>query len=249
MFSLYPGSSGTRPLFSRRAQKASPEPPRRKSIRCALMPSTPMRQYCRFRWVTVRFIFNISPSAWRNATVQGSSSISQTTPITTSTHLGPKSTAPRPLHCRSQNCPSNWCQRQFGWTARLWLGPDHEMHSEQSNFDACWKKRDFNALISECLDLKEGVSIQPFCWCTTPNQKNMQIYWRSHYAKRWIVSAQADLLSNGGITSAGRMEHYHYEASNTFHLNFATTPIPNHPQQEFQWLSYWSSKLNVFNSL
>ena len=28
----------------------------------------------------------------------------------------------------------------------------------------------FNALISECLDLKEGVSIQPFSWCTTPNQ-------------------------------------------------------------------------------
>ena len=77
----------TRPLFLRRAQKASPEPPRRKSIRCALMPLTPMQQSCRSRCVMVRLIFNISPIAWRNATVQGRASISQTTHTTTSTHL------------------------------------------------------------------------------------------------------------------------------------------------------------------
>ena len=122
----------THPLVLRRAQKASPEPPRRKSIRCALMPLTPMEQHCRFRWVTVRFVFSISANSWRNATVQGSSSISQTTPITTSTHLGPKSTAPRPGHHRIENCTPNWCQRPICWTARLWLRPDHEMHSESN---------------------------------------------------------------------------------------------------------------------
>ena len=52
---------------------------------------------------------------------------------------------------------------------------NHEQHSEQSNFDACWKSMNFNALRSECLDLKEGVSIQPFCWCTTPNQNKCKI--------------------------------------------------------------------------
>ena len=50
----------TRPLFLRRAQKASPEPTRRKSIRWALMPSRPMEQNLRFRCVRVRFVFSIS---------------------------------------------------------------------------------------------------------------------------------------------------------------------------------------------
>ena len=144
----------TRPLFLRRAQKASPELPQWKSIRWALMPFTPMKQRCRFRRVIVRLIFNISARSWRNATVQGSSSISQTTHTTTSTHLGPKSTTPRPLHQSSHWTP-NWSQRPFCWTSRLWLRPDdHEMHSEQSNFDACWKSLKFYALISECVDLK-----------------------------------------------------------------------------------------------
>ena len=147
----------TRPLFLRRTQKASPEPARTKSIRWALMPSTQMEQRCRFRRVIVRLIFNISAKSWRHATVQGSSSISQTTHTTTSTHLGPKSTAPRPLHHGSNNCAPNWCQRPWYLTSRLWLRPDdHEMHSEQSNFDACWKSAKFYALISECLDLKDS---------------------------------------------------------------------------------------------
>ena len=68
----------------------------------------------------------------------GSSSISQTTHTTTSTHLGPKSTTPRPLHHRSQDCPPNSCQRGCDLTSRLSLRPDdHEKHSEQPNFDAC----------------------------------------------------------------------------------------------------------------
>ena len=75
------------PLFLRRAQKASPEPPQRKSIRWALMPSTPMPQRCRFRCVMVRLIFNISAISWRNVSVKGISSISQTTHTITSTHL------------------------------------------------------------------------------------------------------------------------------------------------------------------
>ena len=61
----------TRPLFLRRAQKASPEPPLTKSIRCALMPLAVMPQCRRFRCVRVRLIFNISASSWQNATVQG----------------------------------------------------------------------------------------------------------------------------------------------------------------------------------
>ena len=125
-----------------------------KSIRWALMPLTPMVQLCRFRCVRVRFVLNISASAWRNKTVQGRASISQTTHTTTSksAHLGPKSTTPRPLHQSSHWTP-NWSQRPFCWTARLWLRPDQrEMHSEQSNYDACWKKVKFYALISDCLD-------------------------------------------------------------------------------------------------
>ena len=122
--------------FLRRAQKASPEPPRTQSIRCALMPLTRMSHPCRFRCVMVPLVFNISAKSWRNATVQGRASISQTTPTTTSTHLGPKFTAPRPLHLRSGHCPPNWCQRPCYLTSRLWLRPDHhEMHSE-SNLDA-----------------------------------------------------------------------------------------------------------------
>ena len=108
-----------------------------KSIRWALMPLTPMVQLCRFRCVRVRFVLNISASAWRNKTVQGRASISQTTPTTTSTHLRPKATTPRPLHHGSQNDPPNWCQRPWYLTSRLWLRPDdREKHSEQSNFDA-----------------------------------------------------------------------------------------------------------------
>ena len=78
--------------FVEMGSKASPEPPRTKSIRWALMPSTPMPQPCRFRCVRVRLIFNISASAWRNATVQCSSSISQTIPPSPP-HLGPFITA------------------------------------------------------------------------------------------------------------------------------------------------------------
>ena len=137
----------TRPLFLRRAQKASPELPRRKSIRWALTPLRPMPQARRFRRVRVRFIFNISAKSWRNATVQGRASISRTTPITTSTHLGPKSTTPRPLHHRSANCPPKWCQRPCYLTSRLWLRPDHEMHSE-SNLDVRNKRVNSNRLIS-----------------------------------------------------------------------------------------------------
>ena len=58
-------------------------------------------------------------------------------------HTLDKSTTPRPLHHRIVNCPStpNWCQRRFCCTSRLWPRPGrHEMHSEQSTFDACWKK-------------------------------------------------------------------------------------------------------------
>ena len=172
--------------FLRRAQKhlQTPKPPRRKSIRCALMPLRPMRHKCRFRCVIVRLVFNISPSSWQNKTVQGSSSISQTTPTTTSTHPAPKSTTPRPRHHRSSHCPPNWCQRPICCSSRLWLRPDHrEKHSEQSNFDACWKSGNFHALISECLESKEGVSIQPFCWCSNyicqikTNAKCLKITW------------------------------------------------------------------------
>ena len=79
----------TRPLFLRRTQKASPKPPRSKSIRWALMPFTPMRQHCRFKCLIVRLILNISANSWPNGTVQGRASISQTTPTRTSTHFGP----------------------------------------------------------------------------------------------------------------------------------------------------------------
>ena len=139
----------TSPLFLRRAQKASPEPPRprRKSIRCALMPLTPMEHACRFRCVMARLIFNISANSWRNATVQGRASISQTTPTTTSTHLGPKFTTPRPLHHRIAHCTPNWCQRPRYLTSRLWLRPDQrEMHSESSwcqEWKCEFKKIDF----------------------------------------------------------------------------------------------------------
>ena len=61
----------TRPLFLRRAHRASPEPPRTKSIRGALMPLTPIQQRSRFRRVMVRLIFSISANSWRNKTVQG----------------------------------------------------------------------------------------------------------------------------------------------------------------------------------
>ena len=79
----------TRPLFLRRTQKASPKPPRSKSIRWALMPFTPMRQHCRFKCLIVRLLFNISANSWPNETVQGRASISQTTPTRTSTHFRP----------------------------------------------------------------------------------------------------------------------------------------------------------------
>ena len=218
----------TRPLISRRSQnKDSPEPPRTQSIRCALMPLRPMRQARRFRWVTVRLIFSISANSWRNATVQGSSSISQTTPTTTSTHLGPKFTAPRPLHLRSRHCPPNWCQRPICWTARLWLRPGHcAKHSEQSNFDACWKKREFPCIDLKVLGLKRGCFHPTFLLVHHAKSKHMQNYWRSHDAKTVL-----ELLWNVGIISEGRIEHYHYEASNTFHLNFATKPVPGNPQQ------------------
>ena len=165
-------------LFSRRSQKASPEPPRTKSIRCASMPLRPMRQSCRFRCVIVRFIFNISPSAWRNATVQGRASISQTTPITTSTHLGPN----HPPHLSPVITAVVIIFRQIDVNDRFVAlqGCGQGLTtvkciSEQFNFDACWKSVNFNALISECLDLKEGVSIQPFCWSTTPNQNKCKM--------------------------------------------------------------------------
>ena len=137
--------------------KTSPKPPQTKSIRCALMPFTPMEQYCRFRWVTVRLIFNISANSWRNATVQRSSSISQTTPTRTSTHLGPKFTTPRPGHHPIADFPPNWCQRQCYLTSRLWLRPGHcARHSENSLLMPAEKNMNFNALISECLDLKNS---------------------------------------------------------------------------------------------
>ena len=70
--------------------------------------------------------------------------------------FGPKFTAPRPLHRRSHDWNTNWCQRPWYLTSRLWLRPDdHEMHSEQSNFDACWKSVKFYALISD-LHLKHS---------------------------------------------------------------------------------------------
>ena len=82
----------------------------------------------------------------------GSSSISQTTHTTTSTHLGPKSTAPRPLHCRIHDSTPNWCQRPCHLTSRLWLRPDHhEMHSE-SNLDA--RNKDVNLCEFKKIDLK-----------------------------------------------------------------------------------------------
>ena len=61
----------TYPLFLKRAQKTSPEPPRRKSIHWALMPSTPMKQFSKFKRVMVRFVFSISANPWPNETVQG----------------------------------------------------------------------------------------------------------------------------------------------------------------------------------
>ena len=153
----------TRPLFLRRAQKPSAEPPRTKSIRWASIPSTLMSQHSRFRCVMVRLVFNISAISWRNKTVQGSSSISQTTHTTTSTHLGPKCTAPRPLH-HGTYCPPNWCQRPFYLTSRLWLRPDHEMHSEL-NLDARNKdvnSCDSNKLISKPLHFT-AKKINPLC--------------------------------------------------------------------------------------
>ena len=42
---------------------------------------------------------------------------------------------PRPLHHRIAGCAPNWCQPPCYLTSRLWLRPDHEMHSE-SNLDA-----------------------------------------------------------------------------------------------------------------
>ena len=173
----------TRPLVLRRAQKASPEPPRRKSMRCALMPFTPMSQHCRFRWVTVRFVFSISAKSWRNATVQGRASISQTTPTTTSTHLGPKPTAPRSLH-HGHNCTPNWCQRPCYLTSRLWLRPDHhEMHSESNPLLMPAEKTQISMLWSQSLDLKEGPSNQPFGWCTTQKQNTCKILEDRHDAK------------------------------------------------------------------
>ena len=70
--------------------------------------------------------------------------------------FGPKSTAPWPLHHRNSCSASNWCQQWCDLTSRLWLRPDDEKHSEQSNFDASWKSVKFYALISECLDLKDS---------------------------------------------------------------------------------------------
>ena len=97
---------------------------------------------------------------------------------TTSTHLGPKFTAPRPLRCRNSNFSPNWCQRPCCLTSRLWLRPDdHEMHSEQSNFDACWKKHKFQCMDLKVLGLKRGCFHPTFLVMhyTAPNQNKCKI--------------------------------------------------------------------------
>ena len=142
-------------------------------------------------------------------TVQGRASISQTTPTTTSTHLRPKATTPRPLHHGSQNDRPNWCQRPWYLTSRLWLRPDdHEEHSEQSFFDACWKSDNFNALISECLDLKDS-SQRSF---PSPNQNRCKIL-EDHV----MPKSRCPRI-------AVKCWYYQEWASNTF-LNFATIPV------------------------
>ena len=112
------------------------------------------------------------------------------------------------------------------------------MHSEQSNFDACWKSAKFYALISECLDLKDS-SKRSFLSTNQNRCKSLEDHmmpksrcprialkcWYYHY-QYW---------------------NYSYEASDTF-LNFATIPISDYPRQVFHALPYWSSKLHVFNS-
>ena len=88
-----------------------------------------------------------SMSRRSQATVNSSQICSQaTTPTTTSTHLGPKSTAPWPLH-HGTHCTPNWCLWPCYLTSRLWPRPDHEMHSA-SNLDARNKRVNSNRLIS-----------------------------------------------------------------------------------------------------
>ena len=114
--------------FLRRAQKAPPEPPRSKSIRCALMPFRRMRQFCRFRTVMVWLIFNISASSWRNKTVQGR----------LNSH---------------HNIYSPWTQVHRSLAPSS--APRWNAFGVQSTSDACWKSVKFDALISECLDKKK----------------------------------------------------------------------------------------------
>ena len=92
--------------------------------------------------------------------------------------FGPKFTAPRPLHRRSHNLNTNWCQRPWYLPSRLRPRPDnHETHSE-SNLEQSWCQEYCGSLNSKRLVSKSqsiwnrSKSLKKHFWCCCPAEQN-----------------------------------------------------------------------------
>ena len=128
VFKHLPPHLYTRPLFLRRAQKPLQNhneenqsvAPWFLSQRCRTIPDSDM-------WSCDLSSTSLPAPGGLKLCTEGLRYHSR---LPTTTHLGPKSTAPRPFHRRGWDCMPNWCRRPCYLTSRLWLKPDHqEMHS------------------------------------------------------------------------------------------------------------------------